>query len=108
MFLLAFCLSIGVSYPLAGQIGKRLYNDSVVKTEQRLEEETSFSFDRPIDMDVVDVDVQLNMELNPPAVLAAGGMGLLIVALSALILSGDCKMQAQGTADRDGVRKQFA
>ena len=34
-------------------------------------------------MDVVDVDVQLNMELNPPAVLAAGGMGLLIVALSA-------------------------
>ena len=83
VFLLAFCLSIGVSYPLAGQIGKRLYNDSVVKTEQRLEEETSFSFDRPIDMDVVDVDVQLNMELNPPAVLAAGGMGLLIVALSA-------------------------
>ena len=52
---------------MAGQIGKRLYNDSVVKTEQRLEEETSFSFDRPIDMDVVDVDVQLNMELNPPA-----------------------------------------
>ena len=28
--------------------------------------------------------------------------------VSGLILSGDCKMQAQGTADRDGVRKQFA
>lgn len=64
-------------------VSGELANDSVVKTEQRLEEETSFSFDRPIDMDAVDVDVQLNMELNPPAVLAAGGMGLLIVALSA-------------------------
>ena len=64
-------------------VSGELANDSVVKTEQRLEEETSFSFDRPIGMDAVDVDVQLNMELNPPAVLAAGGMGLLIVALSA-------------------------
>ena len=58
-------------------------NSNICLLYTSLEEETSFSFDRPIDMDAVDVNVQLNMELNPPAVLAAGGMGLLIVALSA-------------------------
>ena len=74
-----------------------------------LEDETSFSFDRPIDMDAVDVDVQLNMEFKSTSRSSGRWDGTAYRGIvSGLILSGDCKMQAQGTADRDGVRKQFA
>ena len=82
VFLLAFCISAGISHPLSGEIGKRLYDDSVVRTAQQSEEESQMFINNPINVDKADVDVQVNMGLSSAAVAVSGGVGMLIVTIS--------------------------